>query len=222
MIRVKSLFVTLSAVALFAVASAQPASATTILIFGQNGGANTVTSTDTAGTTTISGTDVAVTLTAIENGIIGTQAFLDFSFTSSGTATLSSGEITQSFGGTFSICSTASGCATNYLTGTFSDQASGSNGGAQLTLGASTPGDTVTFTSGVITSLGLDRSLSFAFTNLSSPLSIVGNSINSFTASAAGNMSANIGSQVPEPFSMVLVGSGLLLAGRRRFAARKC
>ena len=59
--------------------------------------------------TTITGSDVAVTLTAIENGVTGTQAFLDFTFTSQVRRRRRYGNIDQNFTGTFSINSLANG-----------------------------------------------------------------------------------------------------------------
>ena len=203
-----------------ALAMAPAADAATILVFGQTGTANTITAVNNgAGSTTISGTDVQVIITAIEGGD-PTFAYLDFMATSTGAATTNVGNIDQNYSGSFSICSTQVGCTLNYLTGAFSDLASGSNAGFQLTLGASTPSDMVNFSSDVITTLGLDRSLSFGFTNLSNPLTIVNGSIGSFTASVAGNMSADINAQVPEPMSLLLLGTGLLAAGRRRFTRK--
>ena len=95
----------LALVSMLSLGAAQAASAATILVFGQNGTAQTVTATTNGALTqtTISGSDISVTLTAIENGVIGTQAFLDFTFTSSGAATPSGGNIDQNFGGSFTI-----------------------------------------------------------------------------------------------------------------------
>ena len=214
----------LGLVTIMSLATAQAASAVTILVFGQNGTANTVTATINGAqtVTTITGADVAVTLTALENGVSGTQAFLDFSFMSDAAATAAMGNINQSFMGTFSINSLANGLGTNYLSGNFNDLATGSAGGNQLTVGAGTPTDVVNFQSAVITSLGLDRSLSIAFTNVVPGLAICGTTLCGFTGSVAGNFSGNIGVTVPEPASLLLFGTALAgLAARRRFRARQ-
>lgn len=202
----------LALVSLMSLGAAQAANAATILVFGQNGTSQTVTATTNVGNTvtTITGTNIAVTLTALENGANGTQAFLDFTFTSDGAAVLSGGNIDQSFQGTFSFNSLANNTGTNFLSGDFNDLASGAQGGSQLTVGAGTPTDTINFTSSVITSLGLERALSIAFTNLLPALAICGTTLCGFSASVAGNFSGNIGQTIPEPASLLLFGSALV------------
>jgi len=210
MMTLRGLGLSLGLVAVMSLASARAASAVTILVFGQNGIANTVTATTDGTTTTITGTDIAVTLTAIENAADGTQAFLDFTFVSDSAASTNGGNIDQSFQGTFSFNSLANNAGINYLSGDFDDLATGAQGGNQLTVGAGTPTDIINFSSDVITSLDLERALSIAFTNLTPGLAICGTSLCGFEASIAGNFSGNIGAVVPEPVSMLLFGAGLL------------
>ena len=224
MTRIKSILLTLPLVAFVSLAAAMPASAATILVFGQNGVANTVTITGAAGVTTISGTNIPITITGMENTVGSTAGFLTLSATSFGAAALVSGDDQQHFTGTWSICNTPV-CAINYLSGTFADLGTGQAGGAAFALDAATPGDTVTFTTnGPITSTALDRAISFAFTNWTPGVSIVGGTIGSATASIAGNFSGNITQQqtIPEPASMLLLGSGLLglAVARRRFGRK--
>lgn len=209
----------LALVSITSLCVAQAANGATILVFGQNGTAQTVTAATNGPQTqtTISGSDIAVTLTALENGAPGTQAFLDFTFTSTGAATTNLGNIDQSFTGTFTITSTAAPGGINYLSGNFTDLASGAVGGNQLTVGAGTPSDVVNFTSAVVTSLSLERSLSIAFTNVIPALAICNTTLCGFGASVAGNFSANIPVTVPEPASLLLFGTALAsLAANRR------
>ena len=133
--RVKAVVITLCMLFVAAVV-AKPASANTILVFGQNGTTNTITGTaNGSGTqTTISGTNVAITISAIDAALATPlSAFFTLSATSLGAATACFGGNTcQEYSGTFSIYSGANQTGTNYLSGTFTDATFGS--GASLTM----------------------------------------------------------------------------------------
>jgi len=203
---VKKRLLALASAGLMAVAFAQPSAADTILVFGQSTIGNTITATNpTATSTVISGTNVPVTITAI-NAPLATplSALFTLNANSISPATVVGTDLTQRFQGSFSL--TQGG--TNYLSGTFSDAVFGAGTGLTLTASSATPGESVTFTSNVITLLGAPQSISLALTNVTPPIVLAGQTtIPAFTASVGGNMSAF--SAVPEPASLLLLGSGL-------------
>jgi hypothetical protein len=213
-------------VALAFVASAPRADAVTILVFGQTGLNNTVTATANVAqtATTIAGTDIPIFVTAIENGA-AQAAFLTLSMTSTNAATVNGGNVTQNYSGTFSIRTATGGGGTNLLSGSFTDAVFGAVGGSGLTVTSAQPPDTVSFTSSVITSLDTPRSINLALTNVTPAVSVVGTTINSFTASVAGNFNGTAAvSVVPEPSTIMLLGMGVASLGgyalkrRRRVA----
>jgi len=215
------------AAGLFALAG--PASADVIITYGQSGSGNTITGTASATGTVWGGTDIPITVTQIAPNGPATpfNAFLDVSAHSIGGANTVGPFITQEFAGTFSICSTAAGCAVNYLSGSFSDGALTASGAVQIVVAA----PDVTFTSSVILALGAPDALGFSFTNVAPPVTLAactntnpgcntGQTIASFTASVSGNASAT---EVPEPATIAMFGMGLLGFGlmrrRRKLAA---
>jgi hypothetical protein len=219
--RVRHKLLALATVGAVSLAMASPASADVILTFGQTSSGNTITGTNSGGSsTTISGTDVPITITQIDpaSGVSSnTSAFFSLSATSSGSATVLFGQTIQEFSGSFTITSTTGGGGTNYLSGTFTDAVFGS--GNALTLSASEPGQLVSFSSSVIPSGDLisPQALSLSFANVLPAVSITGTSLSSFTSSVSGTFSATVTSTVPEPASLVLLGSGLFgLAARSR------
>jgi len=200
--------------------SAGTAHANTILTFGQSSGSNTITGTQAAGTTTITGTNVGVVITQIDAAVVTPlAAFLNLTMTSVAPAVVTSGNVEQRYTGTFTITSGSGGSGTNYLSGSFTDSTFGAIGGAGLTVQSAQPPDTVSFTSGVISTLNVARNISLSLTNVTPFVNVTNSSIGSFTASIGGNFSAN-NVVVPEPATLMLLGTALAgLAIRRRRSA---
>jgi len=208
------------ALAMAGMVSAGTANANTILTFGQSSGSNTITGTQAAGTTTITGTNVGVVITQIDAAVVTPlAAFLNLTMTSVAPAVVTSGNVEQRYTGTFTITSGSGGSGTNYLSGSFTDSTFGAIGGAGLTVQAAQPPDTVSFTSGVISTLNVARNISLSLTNVTPFVNVTNSSIGSFTASIGGNFSAN-NVVVPEPATLMLLGTALAgLAIRRRRSA---
>ena len=194
------------------------ADASVLLIFGQTGLGDTVTGTRTGTSTTIT-SSTSVDITEIDAAVVTPiLATFTLSATNSGPATLSGGEITQHYNGTFSITSGAN----NYLSGTFADAVFGAGGA--LTLSASNPSPTqsVSFTSNVIAPdliSAFNRAASLSFTDVSPSAAIVLGTLRSFRSDVSGDFS----SSVPEPstWAMMLLGfAGLGYVGFRKARAR--
>ena len=194
------------------------ADASVLLIFGQTGLGDTVTGTRSGTSTTIT-SDTSVEITEIDATVVTpTLATFTLSATNSTPATLSGGEITQHYNGTFSITSGA----TNFLSGTFSDAVFGAGGA--LTLSASNPSPTqsVSFTSNVIAPdliSAFNRAASLSFTDVNPPAGITLGTLRGFSSDVSGDFS----STVPEPstWAMMLLGfAGLGYVGFRKARAR--
>jgi hypothetical protein len=197
----------LTGAALAALGVASPAHAAVILTMAQDGTTNTVTATaNGAGTsTTLSASAVPITISELITG--GTPINADFALnaTSTDSASVVGGNVTQNFSGNFSITNGA----TNYLSGTFADAVFGQGSG--LTLNASTPGESVVFTSSVIPAADLSNpeAIDLSFTNVLPGVAIDNATLASMTAAVAGDFAASPTTAVSEPASLLLFGSGV-------------
>ena len=191
------------------------ANATVILSFGQSVDGPIVTATENAldTKTSIVGIDVPVVITQYAGPGAPISAFLDFTLNSTAPAAHTLGQILEPFGGSFSFTSLSGDLGINYLSSVFTDFVFGTNGGSSLTLNSSQPPGSVVFTSDILdaASLEVPRALSLAFADVTPVGTIVGTSLQGFTSSVSGTVSAVI--PVPEPAGLALFGVGLAALG---------
>lgn len=198
---------------------ASTANAAQISAFSQTSGNNTVfgtaNGTDTA--TSLNVTDAQINISQLFGNV--TPIIADFSLTANSidAAQTVLGLAVQHYSGTFCLTSAAGCGGINFLSGTFSDAAVGALGGPGLVVNVNNPPDQLTLSSSVITAseLAPPNTFNLGFSNLIPNLSICGSTLCTFSASFAGDISANA-VEVVEPMSLAVMGMGLFGLGMIR------
>jgi PEP-CTERM motif len=207
-------------VLVLALCSAVSARADQITSFGQLGTVNQFVATNNGDGTTSLSVNAGVAITNIILGATDPAAVFEFTATSIDAAVLLGGTvIRQTFDGTFSLHNAAD--TFDYLTGDFGAALTlGGQGGTGALFTSNTAGlAPLTLDTDLAIALGVPQSFALALSNVTPPLFIDSTpspTIGSFTASFTGTADAT---PVPEPASMMLLGSGLVAvasAVRRR------
>ena len=208
----------------------------TVLGYAQTNPTDIVTATESGGVTSLSTAgnadgalvSIPVLITNLNNTPgVNISAFETFvGVMTTGSAASFSGQIFQSLVGTIEFTSAPGGTGIDYLTATFTNTASagvlsGTAGGSQLALSATSPPQTLTLT-GDFAKYISPTSLTLGFSNVSPALSITDGSISSFTGQFAGTIGGTI---VPEPATFGMACTALIFVsaafGRsRRFRRR--
>jgi hypothetical protein len=200
--------------------SASTVDAAQITSFGQVGSVNLFAATNNGDGTTSLDALAVVSITNIIEGALDPAAIFSFEAESLGAAQLVGGTvILQQFEGTFSL--TNAGNTFTYLEGDFGGALMlGGQGGSGAVFTSNTAGlAPLTLATDLSIILGDPMSFSLSLSNVFPDFDIAllpSPTIQSFTASFTGTADANI---VPEPASMLLLGSGLIAvagAARRR------
>lgn len=203
-------------VLLFSLLVSSTAYASTILVFGQTTGANLVTGTEVGGITTIDANGLPVTITTLNEAASNLAALFSLDAVSTAPATNVSGDLwTQSYSGDFSILSAG---GFNYLSGEFDGVQLGIESGNTYIFGSAQPPLSLVFTSDVVgMPLGDPTAMALALTNVFPNVFISNGSFGSFNSNVSGTFSAQAVPEIPEPATLILMGSGLIYLMKRRF-----
>ena len=208
------------------------ASAATIMQFSEVGGFNapfTFTENGTNTSTSITGSklmsvtiDPSFCAVAGCGGVATTDTYLLTlnASTTAGTLQQSGSSVTMAASGSFSFIGTGTHAGLNLLTVSFTDLLQGSLGGGNPTLQASQPPDTFSGSSSVFGALAPPRGFSFGFSNLRMVAS-ASTARPSAAAPLTSQARSTTAAPVPEPTTMVLLGSGVAALVARRRKARE-